>query len=155
MLRQDQAGFTLIELIVAFTVMLILATMAVPLARAKVRVERERELRRDLTEMRNAIDKYKDMCDQGMFGPIKQGTYCYPESLDQLVEGVKLAQSANGDKIRFLRRIPRDPYTHKEDWGMRANQDDPKSQSFGGQNLYDVYTKTSERALDGTQLSEW
>jgi general secretion pathway protein G len=155
MCRRNQKGFTLVELIVAFTVMMILATMAVPLARARVRVERERELHRALTEMRAAIDKYKDLCDTGVFGPIKQGTYCYPESLDQLVEGVKLAQSANGDKIRFLRRIPRDPFTGKEDWGMRANQDDPKSQSFGGQNLYDVYSKTSERALDGTQLSEW
>ena len=155
MRRRKQAGLTLIELIVAFTVMLILATLAVPLARAKVRVERERDLRRALTEMRNAIDKYKDLCDTGAFGPMKQGTYCYPESLEQLVEGVKLASSPNGDKLRFLRRIPRDPYTGKQDWGMRANQDDPKSQSFGGQNLYDVYTKTTERALDGTQLSEW
>lgn len=155
MRRRNQRGLTLVELIVAFTVMLILATMAVPLARAKVRTERERELRRALIEMRTAIDKYKDLCDTGVFGPMKQGTFCYPESLDQLVEGVKLANSPNGEKIRFLRRIPRDPFTNKEDWGMRANQDDPKSNSFGGQNLYDVYSKTSERALDGTQLSEW
>jgi len=155
MRRRNQKGMTLIELIVAFTVMLILATMAVPLARARVRVERERELRRAVTEMRNAIDKYKDLCDMGTFGPMKQGSYCYPESLEQLVEGVKVANSPNGDKIRFLRRIPRDPFTGKEDWGLRANQDDPKSQSFGGQNVYDVYSKTWEKALDGTQLSEW
>src|ERR1043166_6561323 len=131
MSRCNQKGMTLFELIVAFTVMLILATMAVPLARSKVRVERERDLRRALVEMRNAFDKYKDNCDQGYFGPIKLGTNCFPESLDILVEGVKIANSADGKKMRFLRRIPRDPFTNKQDWGMRSDQDDPTSQSWG------------------------
>ena len=155
MSRCNQKGMTLFELIVAFTVMLILATMAVPLARSKVRVERERDLRRALVEMRNAIDKYKDNCDQGYFGPIKLGTNCFPESLDILVEGVKIANSADGKKMRFLRRIPRDPFTNKQDWGMRSDQDDPTSQSWGGQNLFNVYSKTYEKAPDGSPYAEW
>src|SRR5690242_10743834 len=108
MRRRSQKGMTLVELIVAFTVLFILTTMAVPLARARIRAERERDLRRALTEMRNAIDKYKDYCDTGVFGPMKQGTFCYPESLEILVTGVKLAQSPNGEKMKLLRRVPRD-----------------------------------------------
>src|ERR1051325_10025656 len=123
MRRQYQRGMTLVELIVAFTIMFILATMAVPLARSRVRSERERELRRALDDMRHAIDKYKDYCDTGIFGPMKAGSFCYPDSLEQLVEGVKIANSPDGKKMRLLRRIPRDPFTGKEDWGMRANQE--------------------------------
>src|SRR5271166_4938356 len=104
-------GMTLVELIVAFTVLMILCSMAVPLARARVQAERSRELRRCLVEMRNAIDKYKDNCDQGYFGPPKLGTNCYPESLEILVQGQKLAQSADGKKLRFLRHVPRDPFS--------------------------------------------
>ncbi|HEY1336079.1 MAG TPA: type II secretion system protein [Bryobacteraceae bacterium] len=152
--RKRQRGLTLVELIVAFTIMLILTTMAVPLARARVRVERERELRARLDEMRKAIDKYKDYCDAGYLGPPKAGTQCYPESLDILVEGVKL-NTADGKKIRFLRRIPRDPFTQKEDWGLRSDQDDPKSSSWGGQDVFDVYSKTSDKAPDGSAYSEW
>src|SRR5579862_9410660 len=110
MRRRNQKGLTLVELIVAFTIMLILTSMAVPLARAKVRAERERELRRAVTEMRRAIDKYKDLADAGAFGPIKVGTDGYPESLQQLVEGVKLT-GPKDQKIYLLRRIPRDPFT--------------------------------------------
>ena len=143
------------ELIVAFTVMLILTTMAVPLARSKVRTERERELRRSLVEMRNAIDKYKDNCDAGYFGPIKVGTNCFPESLEVLVEGVKIANSPDGKKLRFLRRIPRDPFTHREDWGLRSDQDDPTSMSWGGQNVFNVYSKTYEKAADGSAYADW
>ena len=143
------------ELIVAFTVMLILTTMAVPLARSKVRAERERELRRALVEMRNAIDKYKDNCDAGYFGPIKVGTNCFPESLEVLVEGVKIANSPDGKKLRFLRRIPRDPFTHREDWGLRSDQDDPTSMSWGGQNVFNVYSKTYEKAPDGSAYADW
>ncbi len=143
------------ELVVAFTIMLILTTMAVPLARAKLRAERERELRTALREVRNAIDKYQDNCYAGYFGPPKAGTNCYPESLDILVEGVKLAQSADGKKLRLLRRIPRDPFTNTKEWGLRSDQDDPDSQSWGGQDVFDIYTKTQEKAPDGTAYSTW
>src|SRR5690242_4490718 len=122
MRRRNQRGLTLVELIVAFTIMLILSSMAVPLARAKVRAERERELRFALNDIRRAIDKYKDYADAGAFGQIKQGTNGYPETLDQLVEGVKL-NTAKDQKMRFLRRIPRDPFTGKSEWGMRSDQD--------------------------------
>lgn len=154
MKRKRQRGLTLVELIVAFTIMLILTAMAVPLARSKVRAERERELRFALDDMRRAIDKYKDFADAGAFGPLKQGTNGYPETLDQLVEGVKLA-GPKDQKQRFLRRIPRDPFTGKTEWGMRSDQDDPKSTSWGGQNVFDVFSKTYEKAPDGTSYSEW
>jgi general secretion pathway protein G len=152
--RRGQRGLTLVELIVAFTILAVLATMAVPLARFRVRRDRERELRWSLREMRLAIDKYKDTCDQGQL-PKKLGAECYPESLEQLVEGVKLANDASGKKIRFLRRIPLDPFTRKREWGMRSTQDDPSSNSWGGQNVFDVFSKTYEKAPDGTPYAEW
>lgn len=142
------------ELIVAFTIMLILSTMAVPLARSKVRAQRERDLRHSLDEIRRAIDKYKDFADAGQFGPLKQGTNGYPESLDQLVEGVKLS-GPKEQKMRFLRRIPKDPFTGNLDWGLRSDQDDPESTSWGGQNVFDVYSKTYEKAPDGTAYAQW
>jgi general secretion pathway protein G len=154
MRRRNQRGLTLVELIVAFTIMLILTSMAVPLARSKVRAERERELRYALRDMRYAIDKYKDFADAGAFGPLKQGTDGYPESLQQLVDGVKLA-GPKDQKMYFLRRIPKDPFTGNREWGMRSDQDDPKSTSWGGQNLFDVYSKTYEKAPDGTAYAEW
>ena len=155
MTGRKQSGLTLVELIVAFTIMLILTSMAVPLARSKVRAERERDLHHALDEMRKAIDKYKDNCDQGYFGPVKVGTNCFPESLDILVEGVKLANSPDGKKLKFLRRIPIDPFTHKQDWGLRSDQDDVTSMSWGGQNVFNVYSKTYEKAPDGTSYGEW
>ena len=154
MRRRNQRGLTLVELIVAFTIMLILTTMAVPLARSKVRAERERDLRHALDEIRHAIDKYKDYADAGQFGPLKQGTNGYPESLDQLVDGVKLS-GPKDQKMRFLRRIPKDPFTGNKDWGLRSDQDDPTSTSWGGQNVFDIYSKTYEKAPDGTAYSEW
>jgi general secretion pathway protein G len=153
--RSNQRGLTLVELIVAFTIMLILTTMAVPLARSRVRAQRERELRQALLEIHHAIDKYKDLADANVFGPIKQGTDGYPESLQQLVDGVKVANSAKDQKIRLLRRIPRDPFTNSTDWGLRSDQDDPDSTSWGGQNVFDVYSKTYEKAPDGTPYSQW
>lgn len=149
-----QPGLTLVELIVAFTIMLLLTTMAVPLARSKVRRERERELRYALKEIRNAIDKYKDAADQGMLGQLKLGTEGYPETLEMLVEGVKMSGQVD-KKVRFLRRIPRDPFTNSTDWGKRSTQDDPKSNSWGGQNVFDVYSKTLDKAPDGTPYAEW
>jgi general secretion pathway protein G len=154
MSRRNQRGLTLVELIVAFTIMLILTTMAVPLARSKVRAMRERDLRAALREMHNAIDKYKDYADKGYLGPQKLGTNNWPESLDVLVEGVKLP-GPDGKKMRFLRRIPIDPFTGKADWGLRSDQDDPKSQSWGGQCVFDVYSKTMDKDANGVPYSEW
>src|SRR5579862_2853754 len=144
MRKKSERGLTLVELIVAFTIMSLLTTMAVPLARYRVRVEKERELRRAEDEIRHAIDAYKDVAAQGKI-EVKLGTDGYPEKLDQLVEGVKLLQSAEGKKIKFLRRIPIDPMTNSRDWGLRSTQDDPKSTSWGGQNVFDVYTKSLEK----------
>ena len=152
--RRTQGGLTLVELIVAFTIMALLTSMAVPLARYKVRRERERELRYALREIRTAIDKYKDMADAGKLGSQKIDTEGYPESLEVLVEGVKQAGSVD-KKVRFLRRIPRDPFTNNADWGKRSTQDDPKSTAWGGQNVFDVYTKSMEKAGDGTPYAEW
>jgi general secretion pathway protein G len=152
--RKNQRGLTLIELIVAFSIMLLLTTMSLPLARAKVRRDRERELRHSLDEIRKAIDKYNDYAVAGLIPPGKVDGDKYPESLQQLVDGVKLNGQAD-KKIRFLRRIPQDPFTHSTDWGVRSTQDDPTSQSWGGQNVFDVYTKTYEKAPDGSNYSDW
>jgi len=153
--RKSQLGLTLVELIVAFTIIALLSVMAVPLARFKVRRERERDLRWALHDMRSAIDKYKDACDQGKFGAPKLGSECYPETLEALVDGVKIANDPNGKKLKFLRRIPTDPFTRQRDWGLRSMLDDPKSQGWGGQHVFDVYSKTMEKAADGTSYSEW
>lgn len=147
-------GLTLIELVVAFTIMLLLTSMAVPLARSKVRRERERELNYALRELRHAIDKYKDAADLNLLGPVKSGSEGYPETLEILVEGVKMAGQVD-KKIKFLRRIPKDPFTKSTDWGKRSIQDDPKSTGWGGQNVFDVYTKSMEKAPNGTPYSEW
>jgi general secretion pathway protein G len=152
--KRGERGLTLVELIVAFTILSLLATMAVPLARYKVRRDRERQLRWSLHEMRTAIDKYKDMCDAHQLGEVKMDTQCYPESLEQLVEGVKKSGAVDA-KVRFLRRIPKDPMTNSFEWGKRSMQDDPKSNSWGGQNVFDVYTKSTDRGSDGTPYSEW
>ncbi|HUA82745.1 MAG TPA: type II secretion system protein [Bryobacteraceae bacterium] len=153
-MKRGERGLTLIELIVAFTILSLLTTMAVPLARYRVRIEKERDLRYALKEIRDAIDRYKDTADTGKI-EVKLGTDGYPESLQQLVDGVKLLQSAEGKKIKFLRRIPIDPMTNSKDWGLHSDQDDPDAQSWGGQNVFDVYTKSLEKARDGTPYSQW
>jgi general secretion pathway protein G len=150
----NQRGLTLIELIVAFTIMALLTTMSLPLARYKVRQNKERELRLALREIRSAIDRYKDLSDTAKIPPGKIGSEGYPESLEVLVEGVKLSGTID-KKIRLLRRIPKDPFTGKAEWGLRSMQDDPTSLSWGGQNVFDVYSKTTERSKDGTLYSEW
>jgi general secretion pathway protein G len=156
---RNQAGFSLVELIVAFSILLVLSTMAIPMARFQVRRQQERGLRQALAEMRRAIDKYKDMCDAGKIQG-KQDEYCYPPTLDALVDGVKLNNTITGlgqgsGKVRFLRRVPKDPLTGGTDWGFRAMQDDPDSSTWGGQNVFDVYTKSFEKAADGSAYSEW
>jgi general secretion pathway protein G len=154
MKRKNQRGLTLIELIVAFTILSLLSTMALPLARYKIRRDHERELRAALEEIRKAVDKYKDLADAQKLGMQKLDSDNYPENLEQLVDGVKLAGEVD-KKIRFLRRIPKDPMTNSYDWGKRSTRDDPKSQSWGGQNIFDVYTKSREKSRDGTPYAEW
>jgi general secretion pathway protein G len=152
--NSGKRGFTLIELIVAFTILMLLSTMAIPLARYKIRREREHQLQEALREIRAAIDKYKDAADLGQLGQQKLGSDNYPETLDVLVEGVKMSGQVD-KKVKFLRRIPKDPLTNSKDWGKRSTQDDPKSNAWGGQNVFDVYTKSTEKARDGTPYSEW
>lgn len=145
---------TLVELIVAFTILMLLSTMAVPLARYQVQRNKERDLQRALDDIRKGIDKFKDDMDAGKIGPPKIDSDNYPESLEQLVEGVK-AMGAVDKKIKYLRRIPKDPMTNSKDWGMRSTRDDPKALAWGGQNVFDIYTKSSDKAKDGTPYSEW
>lgn len=146
-------GFTLVELMAAITILLILCSLALPLVRTQIIRSRETELRRDLREMRGAIDRYKDFSDWGLI-PTKGDTFGYPPDLQSLVEGVPLHGSANL-KYKFLRRIPVDPMTGSTDWGLRAMQDDLDSRSWGGQNVFDVYSKSEKTALDGTPYSDW
>jgi general secretion pathway protein G len=153
--RRRRRGLTLIELIVAFTILMILTMMAIPLARYRVRREKERDLRIALRDMRTAIDKYKDACDKGTFGSPKNGTECYPETLEVLVDGIKIANDATGKKMKFLRRIPVDPFTRQKEWSLRSNQDDAQAQGWGGQNVFDVGSKTTEKAPDGTSYADW
>jgi len=151
----SRKGMTLVELIVAFTILLVLSSMAVPMARMNVRRIQERQLREALEEMRHAIDKYKDMADAGKLGIQKQDSYGYPETLQALVDGVKGSGQAADTKLKFLRRIPLDPMTKSRDWGVRSMQDSPDSTGWGGQNVFDVYTKSNDKAADGTPYAEW
>ncbi len=227
MLRSRRSGLTLIELIVAFTILLILSSMALPLAGIKVQREKERLLRQRLSEIRKAIDRYKDMADAGKLGTVDPDTHGYPESLEMLVEGTEVSPQGMGglggagipgmpgmgsqrggsgsgfgnrssgafgggsrggggsgggfgsnsrggmgrggmgnpagvgtddedaNKIRFLRRIPVDSITGFADWGMRSVQDEPESMSWGGRNVFDVYSKSMDMALDGTFYRDW
>ncbi|HEY2456767.1 MAG TPA: type II secretion system protein [Candidatus Acidoferrum sp.] len=150
-----QAGMTLLELIIACTILLILASAALPVARYSIVRQREAELHRDLREMRNAIDRYKDLADRNLIR-VEVGSEGYPPDLETLVKGVALGGAgATGKNMRFLRRIPVDPMTGQPDWGMRSVQDDPDSQSWGGKNIFDVYSKSTGTALDGTKYTDW
>jgi general secretion pathway protein G len=143
-------GLTMIELITAVAVLSILTGMAIPLAKLEIKRTKERELRRDLWEMRDAIDRYKDAADRGAF-QIKLGSEGYPPDLETLVNGVDV----NGKKVRFLRKVPIDPMTGSTEWGMRSLQDDPDSESWGGDNVFDVFTKSEGTGLDGTKYKDW
>jgi general secretion pathway protein G len=146
-----KSGFTLLELIVAATIMSILTFMALPLARVTIQREKERELRKSLQELRDAIDRYKDAADRQAF-QTKVDSQNYPPDLDTLVKGVEIQ---GGKKLRFLRSIPIDPMTKSREWGLRSMQDDLDSDSWGGQNVFNVYTKSEGAALDGTKYKDW
>jgi general secretion pathway protein G len=143
-------GFTIIELIAAVTILTVLALLVIPLATLSIKREKERELRRDLWDMRDAIDRYKDAADRGAF-QTKVDSQNYPPDLETLVKGVDVG----GKKLKFLRRIPVDPMTKNADWGLRSVQDDPDSDSWGGQNVFDVHTKSQGEGLDGTKYNDW
>jgi general secretion pathway protein G len=148
--HRKQLGLTLIELIVAITILVILTGAAIPIARVRIRRDKERDLRQALWQMRDAIDRYKDAADRGAF-QVKLGTEGYPPDLDTLVEGVDVG----GKKVRFLRRIPVDPMTGKTEWGKRCMSDDPDSSSWCGSNVFDVFSQSTGTALDGTKYQEW
>jgi general secretion pathway protein G len=151
------AGFTFIELLVTTAVLMVLASAALPLARVTIKRQREVELRRVLREMRSAIDRFKDMADTQIIAPteVPFGSEGYPASLTVLVEGVTRNNDASGSKIKFLRRIPIDPMTGTADWGMRAYQDSKEATVWGGQNVFDVFSKSDGIALDGTKYKDW
>jgi general secretion pathway protein G len=150
-------GFTFIELLIVSTILIILASAVMPLAKVANQRQKEAELRRSLREMRTAIDKFKDAVDMGLIPAteLRTGSEGYPPDLETLVEGVTVANDASGRKLKFLRRIPIDPFTNSTDWGRRAYQDRPDSFAWGGQNVYDVYTKSTGIALDGTKYRDW
>jgi general secretion pathway protein G len=155
--RITERGFTFIELLVVTTIVLILASAVQPLARVTIQRTREAELRRVLREMRTAIDKFKDAADSGQIPSteLKANNEGYPPDLKTLVDGVSVANDATGRKLKFLRRIPVDPTTGDDEWGLRAYQDKPDSSSWGGQNIYDVYSKNQGKGLDGTKYRDW
>lgn len=177
--RRDAAGLTLIELVVTIGILLVLSTAAIPVARMTIQRQREAELRRDLREMRDAVDRYKDAADKNLIRT-EVGSQGYPPDLDTLVNGVDIAVGGNvggisaaalaaasqtgsiataasdlPTKVRFLRRVPVDPMTGKSDWGLRSIQDDPDSHSWGGHNVFDVYTQSQGTAIDGTKYEDW
>jgi len=152
-----ESGFTLLELIITLAIIAILAAGTIPVARNMIKREKEMELRRNLREIRKAIDSYNIACNAQLVGQLdrKVDDECYPPTLEILVEGIHPPNKGDST-IRFLRRIPRDPFTGKTEWGQRSIQDDPDSASWGGQNVYDVFSLAPGKALDGkTQYKDW
>ena len=147
-----QSGMTLLELIMACAILLVLSSAALPIARVTVMRQKEADLRAALRELRTAIDRYKDMADRNLFR-VEVGSEGYPPDLETLVNGV--TYGADDRRIRFLRRIPVDPMTGRAEWGVRAIQDDPKSTSWSGKNVFDVFSLSQGTGLDGTQYAEW
>lgn len=154
---RNTSGYTFVELLIVATLLLILASAAMPLVRVSVRRQKEAELRIALREMRTAIDRYKDAVDRGIIGGtyVRTGSEGYPPDLKTLVEGVPVANDASGRRFKALRRVPLDPITNSTDWGLRSYQDSPESMSWGGQNVFDVYTKATGRGLDGIPYRQW
>jgi general secretion pathway protein G len=155
-LRRD-GGYTFVEILVVTTILLILASAVLPLARVTAQRARETELRRDLRELRTAIDRFKDAADRGLISTteLKPDSEGYPPKLETLVDGVPMANDASGRKLKFLRRIPVDPMTNSTEWRLRSYQDKPDATSWGGQNVFDVYTRSEATALDGTMYRDW
>ena len=153
----SSAGYSFIELLIVVSILFVLASAAMPLAQVASQRQRETDLRRNLREMRTAIDRFKDAVDQGLIPSteVTPGSEGYPATLQLLVDGVSAAGDASGRKLKFLRRVPIDPMTGKAEWGMRAYQDRPDSSSWGGQNVFDVYTKSEGEGLDGTKYRDW
>jgi general secretion pathway protein G len=154
---RSERGYTFVELIIVSTVLLVLASAVMPLAQVTSQRHRESELRRNLREMRTAIDRFKDAVDTGAIPTtaLRPGSEGYPPTLDVLVEGVAAANDASGRKLKFLRRVPLDPMTNSTEWGLRAYQDSPDTTSWGGQNVFDVYSKSEGVGLDGTKYRDW
>ena len=155
---QSSAGFTFVELLVVAAILATLAAVALPLVQVTAQRQREVELRRNLREMRDAIDRFKDAVDSGAIPQteLKPNNEGYPPDLETLVEGVEVANDATGRKLRFgLRRIPIDPMTNSTDWGLRSYQDKPDATSWGRQNVFDVYSKSDATALNGTRYKDW
>src|SRR6266849_3807409 len=150
---RSQQGMTLLELILACAILMILSSAALPIARYTIVHKKEELLRYDLRQMRDAIDRYKDLADRNLIR-VEVGSEGYPPDLETLVKGVQLGAGSDR-KIRFLRKVPKDPITGQAEWGLRAVQDDPDSTSWGGKNVFDVYSKSTGTALDGTKYSEW
>ena len=152
-----EGGYTFIELVIVTSILLILASAVMPLAQVTSQRQREAELRRSLRELRTAIDKFKDAADGMQIPPteLKAGSENYPPDLATLVEGVNATGDASGRKLKFLRRVPIDPMTNSAEWGLRSYQDRPDSTSWGGQNVFDVYTTSDGTGLDGTKYSDW
>ena len=157
MVKSIRAGYTFVELLIVVTILMILASAVLPLAQVTSQRQREAELRRNLREVRMAIDKFKDAVDTGQIPTteLKPESEGYPPDLETLVEGVSRANDASGTKLKFLRRIPIDPMTNSNEWGMRSYQDKPDSTSWGGQNVFDVFSKSDGTALDGTKYRDW
>lgn len=153
---RTEAGVTYLELVATAAILMILAGAMLPLGKVTVKRTRELELRRALREMRTAIDRYKAAVDQGQIGgsDVKLGSEGYPPELETLVKGVNRVGSI-GKKLKFLRRVPSDPITGTSEWGLRCYQDDPDSTSWCGENVWDVYTKSAQKGLDGTAYSTW
>jgi general secretion pathway protein G len=156
-MKRHEHGFTFLELVIVTAILMILASTIMPMAQVTSQRQREVQLRRALREMRTAIDKFKDAVDQGQIPTteLEPGNEGYPPDLETLVNGVSAANDATGRKLKFLRKIPIDPMTNSTEWGKRAYQDRPDSQSWGGKNVYDVYTTYKGTALDGTKYQDW
>ena len=154
----QKKGFTLTEMLVTLAILSILAAAALPLAKIAVKREKEIDLRRNLRLMREALDTYKKLSDEKKI-EAEDGTEGYPPNLEILVEGVEIKETKDGKeiikKVRFLRRIPKDPITGSYEWGLRSYQDEPSSDSWGGENVYDIYTRSLGTAIDGSKYREW